>query len=152
MKFFLRKKSALNTLIWLIWLARFRKTTVCILVYQLSQDGWIEAKEYNFAQDLLPLWVASIKILNLRIWFDEAFALKELPPIAWKILLLWWFLRSFFDWYFDDCWFPWSFDLWLWRILRNLIALWLLIFVIYSLCFHHPPRAYPSLWYHCCQT
>ena len=94
---FLRKKSALNTLIWLIWLARFRKTTVCILAYQSSQDGWIEAKEYNFAQDLLPLWVASIKILKLRIWFDGAFPFKQLPPIAWKILLLRWFLPSFFD-------------------------------------------------------
>ena len=94
---FLWKKSALNTLIWLIWFTRFRKTTMCILAYQSSQDGWIEAKEYNFAQDLLPLWVASIKILKLRIWFDEAFAFKQLPPIAWKILLLRWFLHSFFD-------------------------------------------------------
>ena len=147
---FLRKKSALNTLIWLIWLARFKKTTVCILAYQSSQDGWIEAKEYNFAQDLLPLWVASIKILKLRIWFDGAFA--YFLQLREKFCFFVDFSTRSLIVYFDDCWFPWSFDLWLWRILRIPIALWLLIFAIYSLCFHHPPRAYPSLWYHCCQT
>ena len=147
------KKSTLNTLIWLIWLARFRKTTVCILAYQSSQDGWIEAKEYNFAQDLLPLWVASIKILKLRNWFDEVFAFKQLPPITWKILLLHWFLHSFVD-----CVLWWSLiTLRLWSLTMEdfensycFVALY--FFVIYSLCFHHPPRAYPSLWYHCCQT
>ena len=150
---FLRKKSALNTLIWLIWLARFRKTIVCILAYQSSQDGWIEAKEYNFAQDLLPLWVASIKIFEIEdliVWslsFQRASSncVKNFASSLISSLLLWLCTLMIVD-SLEALIFDYG------GFLRTPIALWLLIFEIYSLCFHHPPRAYPSLWYHCCQT
>ena len=70
---------------------------MCILAYQSSQDGWIEAKEYNFAQDLLPLWVASIKIFEIEdlIWWSLSFqrassnCVKNFASLLISSLLLW---------------------------------------------------------------